>query len=163
MNAKEAIEELTISMNGDYISSKEAIDVAIEALLKAPVLEAMISIVFGDKPVSCASMDVMKERQRQVNEEGFSDQHDDAKNNKEQLAQAAAVYALPVRMRCEVVKHINECGNPKLNMLAEMLWPWDEKWYKPAENNNRRHDLIKAAALIVAEIERLDRKCEANK
>ena len=101
MNAEEAMEELTISRDGDYISSKEAIDVAIEALLKAPVLEAMISIVFGDKPVSCASMDVMKERQRQVNEEGFSDQHDDAKNNKEQLAQAAAVYALPVRMRCE--------------------------------------------------------------
>ena len=34
-------------------------------------------------------------------------------------------------------------------------WPWDSGWWKP---KNRRHDLVRAAALVVAEIERLDRK-----
>lgn len=34
------------------------------------------------------------------------------------------------------------------------VWPWDESWWKPT---NRRRDLVKAGALILAEIERLDR------
>jgi hypothetical protein len=34
------------------------------------------------------------------------------------------------------------------------IWPWDRKWWKPTD---RRRDLVKAAALILAEIERLDR------
>jgi hypothetical protein len=36
----------------------------------------------------------------------------------------------------------------------EYGWPWDLKWWKPT---TPRRDLVKAAALIVAEIERLDR------
>ena len=42
-------------------------------------------------------------------------------------------------------------------MMVEILWPWDEKWFKRSPDN-RRLELIKAAALIIAEIERLDRK-----
>lgn len=33
-------------------------------------------------------------------------------------------------------------------------WPWDERWWKP---EGGRRDLVKAGALIIAEIERLDR------
>jgi hypothetical protein len=33
-------------------------------------------------------------------------------------------------------------------------WPWEDKWWKPKD---RRRDLVRAGALIVAEIERLDR------
>lgn len=36
--------------------------------------------------------------------------------------------------------------------------PWDEKWWKP---KNPRRDLVKAGALILAEIERIDRQSEA--
>lgn len=162
MNAKEAIEELEISMNGDYISSKEAIDVAIEALLKLPVLEAIISLVSGDMPVSCASMDVIKERQRQVSEEGFSNQHDDQYTNGE-LAKAAAVYALPADVRTDPVVYRDiDQRVTVVDVLRIKLWPWSKEWWKPSPDNRRR-ELIKAAALIVAEIERLDRKCEAKK
>lgn len=38
-------------------------------------------------------------------------------------------------------------------------WPWSREWWKP---KNPRRDLVKAGALIVAEIERLDR-LEAQK
>lgn len=38
--------------------------------------------------------------------------------------------------------------------LLGFSWPWNGRWWKPT---NRRRDLIKAGALIVAEIERLDR------
>jgi hypothetical protein len=33
-------------------------------------------------------------------------------------------------------------------------WPWLSKWWKPKD---RRRDLVRAAALVIAEIERLDR------
>ena len=37
------------------------------------------------------------------------------------------------------------------------MWPWDPHWFK---TSSRRRDLIKAGALILAEIERLDRMAE---
>jgi len=38
-------------------------------------------------------------------------------------------------------------------------WPWNMVWWKP---KNYRRDLVKAAALLVAEIERLDRKAQST-
>lgn len=38
--------------------------------------------------------------------------------------------------------------------FPESFWPWEEEAWRP---KNPRHDLVKAAALILAEIERLDR------
>ena len=41
-------------------------------------------------------------------------------------------------------------------IVIQRMWPgWAWSWWKP---KNRRHDLIRAAALIVAEIERIDRQ-----
>ena len=91
--------------------------------------------------MSAATNDVLSERQRQVNAEGWTHVHDDAHVNGE-MAQAAACYAL------------NAAG-----WKSEALrgcWPiqWMAAWFKPT---NRRRDLVKAGALILAEIERLDR------
>lgn len=38
--------------------------------------------------------------------------------------------------------------------LWRVLWPWDREWWKPKD---RRRNLVRAAALLIAEIERLDR------
>jgi len=38
--------------------------------------------------------------------------------------------------------------------IWRMMWPWDSRGGSP---KTRRHDLIRAGALIVAEIERIDR------
>ena len=78
-----------------------------------------------------ALADAMRERQRQVDAEGWISQHDDQYRNDE-LPRAAICYLL------------GNAGN----------WPWSRNWWKPTD---RRRDLVKAAALIVAEIERLDR------
>lgn len=78
-----------------------------------------------------ALWDIRAERQRQVDEEGWTAEHDDSHGN-EELARGAACYAL---------------GNAA-------LWPWSISWWKPTD---RRRDLVKAGALIVAEIERIDR------
>jgi hypothetical protein len=76
--------------------------------------------------------EIAAERRRQVEVEGWSTSHDDD-HDKGELAKAAACYAIGFR---------------------DPWWPWNVKWWNP---HGRRRNLIKAAALIVAEIERLDR------
>lgn len=54
-------------------------------------------------------------------------------------------------------------GDRRLMIEGDMadieVWPWDESWWKPT---TPRRDLVKAAALILAEIERLDRMAAAK-
>ena len=81
---------------------------------------------------------IAAERQRQVNEVGWDESHDD-NHCFEELAIAAGCYALP----------------PRIGVRSEH-WPWDWNWWKPSPDNRIR-ELVKAGALIVAEIERLQR------
>lgn len=82
---------------------------------------------------------IAEERQRQVNGEGWTTKHDDQYRN-EELALAAAAYCNP--------------RHPGHRQLPPSFWPWDREWWKPTD---RRRDLVKAGALIAAEIDRLDR------
>ncbi len=99
---------------------------------------------------SAAARDVLAERQRQIKVEGWDHYHDDA-NERSELAQAAACYALSGTPADEAVFIHGQWNDPR-----DLFWPysWDRKWWKPT---NRRRDLVKAGALILAEIERLDR------
>jgi hypothetical protein len=94
--------------------------------------------------------DIWLERQRQINDECWTAEHDDQQTNGN-LALAAACYAAPVRMfRADAM-----AGRGYETYTAYRdAWPWDDKWWKPKD---RRQDLVRAAALIVAEIERMDR------
>jgi hypothetical protein len=90
-----------------------------------------------------ALIDVAAERERQKTVEGWTDEHDDAHSNG-QIADAAAFYAATSTIyRIETIE-------------ARMVhvWPWSPSWWKP---KNRRYNLVRAGALILAEIERLDR------
>ncbi len=96
------------------------------------------------KEVPQAWLDVQAERKRQVEVEGWTPEHDDAHSHG-QIARAAACYAL--------------AGSSAPNdgtaaLLVSLAWPWDEQWWKPT---SARRDLVKACALGLAEIERLDR------
>jgi hypothetical protein len=93
--------------------------------------------------LSQAARDVLAERQRQISAEGWTTGHDD-EHATGGLALAAACYAISGR-------GVNQW--PMEAMLYDW-WPWDRKWWKP---KTRRRDLVKAAALILAEIERIDR------
>ncbi|MBP0714862.1 hypothetical protein ABXK61_16275 [Burkholderia sola] len=84
-----------------------------------------------------AARDVLDERRRQVTAEGWTPGHDD-QYTKRELAYAAGLYAMSEMKR----------GDPPL------MWPWDKNWWKPS---TERRNLVKAGALILAEIERLDR------
>lgn len=92
------------------------------------------------RTVTAAASDVLAERQRQVTAEGWTAGHDDEYEHGE-LADAAGCYALS----SELFDCAGEPPRP---------WPWPDEWWKPT---NRRRDLVKAGALILAEIERIDR------
>jgi len=88
---------------------------------------------------------IAAERQRQIEEEGWTVAHDDDWENDE-LALAAACYAIPKRRR----KRKDDWNVS----MRRYLWPWDERWWSPTPNNRIR-ELEKAGALIAAEIDRL--------
>lgn len=80
---------------------------------------------------------IAEERQRQIAQEGWTAEHDDQWADG-QLADAAGCYALE--------------DNPNADIDA--IWPWDAQWWKPKD---RKRNLIRAGALIAAEIDRLQR------
>lgn len=84
-----------------------------------------------------AVADVVNERQRQIEAEGRTPEHDDA-HAPFDLQNAAAAYAL-------YDTHFRD---------AAQFWPWPFLWFKP---KGRRRNLVRAAALLIAEIERTDR------
>lgn len=96
--------------------------------------------------------DVLAERKRQVESEGWTPEHDDA-HAKGEMASAAGVYALAAGSYDYRWVLIGRTPNDYL-AAALKLWPWEPNWFKPKD---RRRDLVKAGALILAEIERLDR------
>src|ERR1044072_8991586 len=86
--------------------------------------------------------EIAAERRRQIEVGGWTAEHDDGHSNAE-MASAAICYATPHRP-------LSWFGAG----LAPVAWPWHWSWWK---STDRRRDLIKAGALIVAEIERLGR------
>ena len=79
---------------------------------------------------------IAAERLRQIVVEGWTPEHDDG-HATDDLAEAAAAYLL------------ND----------ETLFPWPD-WWKPGDDPIRR--LVKAGALIAAEIDRLQRRATVS-
>jgi hypothetical protein len=95
--------------------------------------------------------EIEAERERQKKADGWTPEHDDEQHANGDLARAAACYASPDR--AFRAQEFAGRGYEPYWRYGD-LWPWADKWWKPKD---RRRDLIRAAALIIAEIERLDR------
>ncbi|CAM5767111.1 hypothetical protein [Bosea minatitlanensis] len=109
-------------------------------------------------PLSRALVDVIAERRRHVEGEGWTPEHDDA-HTRGEMVLAAVSYGTNAAVRLRMTAD----GYPpvkidELSAAADVprSWPWARSWWKPA--GGTRRILVKAAALLVAEIERLDRK-----
>ncbi|WP_244139191.1 hypothetical protein [Burkholderia sp. BCC1630] len=89
--------------------------------------------------ITAAARDVLAERRRQVDQEGWTPAHDD-KSRDHELSCAAGCYAMYTLAY--------PAGDPP------PAWPWAADWWKPTTH---RRNLVKAGALIQAAIERLDR------
>lgn len=81
---------------------------------------------------------IKDERQRQIEKEGWTPEHDDQHNN-EELGSAGACY--------EIFNGVFPSEPPN-------QWPWSKKWWKPKGPIN---NLIRAGALYLAEAERQER------
>ena len=78
---------------------------------------------------------IAAERQRQLDKEGWTAEHD-AKHGMGQLVDAARCY----------------CGAFNEHASQSRNWPWGAKWWKPQD---RVRNLVRAGALIAAEIDRV--------
>jgi hypothetical protein len=90
---------------------------------------------------------IAAERARQINQEGWDAGHDDEHGGGE-LAYAAVTYTLAAL--CDLRTPWPLTGPQRYYDF----WPWDESWLKPT---SPLRDLVKAGALIAAEIDRLQR------
>jgi hypothetical protein len=91
-------------------------------------------------PIAWASdalRDVAAERRRQIEVEGWTPDHDDATHLPGEMALAACCYCVADE-----------------NEAPPAVWPWAAQWWKPKD---RRRNMVRAAALLLAEIERHDR------
>ena len=84
------------------------------------------------------------ERKRQIEELDYDYTHDNLYAD-EQLAKAAAIYAMP--------KELRELwwGNDWVSLINR-FWPWDLRYWKPTPED-RIKELAKAGALISAQID----------
>jgi hypothetical protein len=89
-----------------------------------------------EAPHSQGALDVLAERRRQIEKERWTPEHDD-EHTDGVLALAASCYATA------------DTGSP-----LPKVWPWDPADWKP---KGKRRNLVRAGALILAEIERIDR------
>jgi hypothetical protein len=96
-------------------------------------------MVLFDAAANAVSL-IIAERVRQVTEEGWSLDHDDAHEEGE-LFRAAFQY------------HLSGMSWPEAHDPGAH-WPWDREWWKP---KGPQPDLVRAGALAAAEIDRLRR------
>lgn len=82
--------------------------------------------------------EIIAERKRQIHDKGYTSESDDAHTNNE-LIDAAIAYCTSAKKETAAAK---EC------------WPLALEHFKPSEE---RRDIIKAIALLIAEVERIDR------
>lgn len=89
---------------------------------------------------------IADERKRQIEVEGWSKEHD-AEHVNGELAKAAICYADPY-------EYYHQNTRTMKVRVPNKFWPkeWDKKWFKPKD---RTQDLVKAGALIAAEIDRI--------
>lgn len=106
------------------------------------------TVLAGATETPRAWLDVLGERVRQITAEGWTPEHDDCHLMAE-MAQAAACYALSGTPGDEALYIHGRWKN-----YRDLIWPFARDCWKPTD---RRRDLVKAGALILAEIERLDR------
>jgi hypothetical protein len=127
------------------------------------LLEALISAweeLHRERRASRGAAMIGDERLRQVYEEGWTPEHDDQHTHGE-MASAAAAYALAAARRLPVVTTSGTGGDNGgrgdlvvMRQAVPPFWPWEAESYKPGDH---LRDLVKAGALIAAEIDRLHR------
>lgn len=103
------------------------------------------------------SQQIADERERQISQEGWTVENDALHTERELLCAASAYQQSAMQ----------NTGNAPISSvmrryIVNMFWPvtWNPDWFKPS---NPIRDLVKAGALIAAEIDRLQRAADDEK
>ena len=102
---------------------------------------------------------IAEERKRQIEVEGYSEQHD-SQHKTSEFVYAAIAYAESAKAGInsnELHKPLTELEILTRKLDKAWLYPWGEDSFKPSTNIR---DLVKAGALIAAAIDRLQMKKE---
>ena len=95
---------------------------------------------------------IRQERERQIKIEGWTPEHDDQHTGGEMI-NAAACYlsvAITAEVRPDATRYY--CAPPRYGVA---FWSWADEWWKPSDDP--RTNLVKAGALIAAELDRIAR------
>lgn len=125
-------------------ATDEPLQVQLERILKDR--RAAKELLSKSVPYQTALGLIAEERMRQRYSLGWTPDHDDTHTNYE-LPKMAAVYAMPA-----------SCRSPAMLTLL----PWDVQVKDPRTEAERVRELVKAGALIVAEIERMERQTKGG-
>ena len=90
---------------------------------------------------------IAAERQRQIDVEKWDSSHDD-EHKQGELAEAASSYA-------DLAAYQSAVPNASIDNRRPLGWPFESTWWKPSHDPIR--NCVKAAALLAAEIDRLQR------
>ena len=85
---------------------------------------------------------ITKERERQICEEGWTEEHD-ADHHYMEFVKAAISYCIA-----------NFDNIDGADEHSREWWPWDQQWYKP---KTKLRNLVRAGALIAAAIDKLQK------
>ena len=131
------------------VESKASAELAKRHAAEVARLQAEIAALAAGPGQTVAARDMLAERGRQISAKGWTHDHDDGREAGE-LASASAAYALAAAD--EIHPLLRGAGG--FQQEPPPAWPWDASGWKPSCG---RRMLIKAGALVLAEIERLDR------
>ncbi|HEV2187501.1 MAG TPA: hypothetical protein VGR70_09850 [Stellaceae bacterium] len=123
-----------------------------ELILRSPATGMHVSTEHhGHQLMLQALADIWTERRRQIDDKGYAPDDDD-RYHRAELASAAASFVV-----LEIVDRTRTDGwRQVLEGISRDLWPW--RLDGRNETYDDRRKLIVAGALIIAEIERLDRQ-----
>lgn len=126
---------------------KIALIFTVVSIVRGYVLRRLFEYFHIRVPMSPALVAIAAERRRQQDVEGYDLDHDD-KHERGELAAAGACYALlPAKSHGFICR-----GGLSDYDAMPPEWPWAPSWWKPDDD---RRNLVRAGALILAELERL--------
>lgn len=139
-----------------FFSSHPGQEVRVNRLTEVEIIGDLSGVDFIDEATQPASGEdqpngvslIATERARQIAVEGWTLEHDD-RHRQAELTNAAAAYAEAAAMQI-----YGEVGQEDIDLCGDS-WPWARDYWKPSPNPIR--NLVKAGALIAAEIDRLQR------
>lgn len=121
-----------------------AVIMTVVSICRQYIMRRIFEALHIRNPLSPGALAIVAERRRQIEAEGWTPDHDLAHKPGE-LAKAGACYAMA---RGTHVLHGEMIHAPQ-----PAAWPWESSWWKPAD---QRRNLVKAGALILAELDRSD-------